>query len=420
MKYKNILFSISIIILSSVQLFAGSRETLLSKIQSILNSIPNGTKASVLIYNPLTQDTLISKNHTEPMIPASVTKLFTTATALTVMPGNHKLSTKILSDDHVLEDGVINGNLYIKGYGNPLFRTSDLENIAYRLNVLGITKITGNIIGDDSYFDDVYTREDWIPDEKANVRLPAISALVLDRNQTSSPRKRGKRIRYYSENVKEPPIFIAQKLKQIIEKNGISVEGKALNGVSPNQLKIISESTVTLNEIISIVNKSSDNFLAEILFKIIGAESAKKQGNSYYSQQAIHNFIESNGIYKNGTSIVDGSGISRFDQVTLGAVTGLLEKMYFDLVNYDDFYNSLSIASVDGTLRGRMHQTYAENNFRGKTGTLNGVSSIAGYLTAKNGDDFIVGIMFEFNKGSWNYFRNIQDKIISAVADLDE
>ncbi len=93
--------------------------------------------------------------------------------------------------------------------------------------------------------------------------------------------------------------------------------------------------------------------------------------------------------------------------------------MYFDLLHFDDFYNSLSIAGVDGTLRGRLIGTTAENNFRGKTGTLNGVSSLAGYLATPTGDDLIITIMFEFTKGGWGYYRDIQDQIISLLLDLD-
>jgi len=118
--------------------------------------------------------------------------------------------------------------------------------------------------------------------------------------------------------------------------------------------------------------------------------------------------------------VVDGSGISRFNQITVGAIAGILEKMYFDLKNYEDFYNSLSIAGIDGTLKGRLTGTPAENNMRGKTGTLNGVTSLSGYLTSLNGEDIIISIIFEFEKGSWNYYRSIQDRIAETVANWDE
>jgi D-alanyl-D-alanine carboxypeptidase/D-alanyl-D-alanine-endopeptidase (penicillin-binding protein 4) len=148
----------------------------------------------------------------------------------------------------------------------------------------------------------------------------------------------------------------------------------------------------------------------------LGAVYSGQQGNSFFSTQAILSYIQDNGIYSNGTTIVDGSGISRFDQVTAGALVGLLEKVYFNIKQFDDFYNSLSIAGVDGTLHRRMIGTHAENNFRGKTGTLNGVSSIAGYVTTADDDDIIVCMMFEYTKDGSSKYKKIQDKIIEILA----
>ena len=188
----------------------------------------------------------------------------------------------------------------------------------------------------------------------------------------------------------------------------------------PDSVKNLVESSISLRELLQKINKRSDNFLAECLFKTIGAVYSGQQGNSFFSTQAILSYIRDNGIYSEGTQIVDGSGISRFDQVTAGALTGLLEKIYFNIKNYQDFYNSLSVAGVDGTLKDRMVGTSAENNFRGKTGTLNGVSSVSGYITTADGDDLIVCIIFEFKKDGARKYRDIQDRIIELLASWKE
>jgi D-alanyl-D-alanine carboxypeptidase len=120
--------------------------------------------------------------------------------------------------------------------------------------------------------------------------------------------------------------------------------------------------------LLQLINKNSDNFIAECLFKTIGAIASGAQGNSFYSTQAILRFIADNGIYSEGSAVVDGSGISRFNQITPGAIAGVLEKMYFDLTNYEDFYNSLSIAGVDGTLRyNNFINLLKEHNFKNNT-----------------------------------------------------
>lgn len=409
-----------IFLVFSSGIFAASKEEIANKIRDIISRLPANTISGVFIYNPLMQDTIFASNETRPMIPASLTKLFTTSTSLGVMGGDHKLSTKLFSDDINFNDKTINGNLYIKGFGNSVFTESDLQELVNNLVAKGIVKITGSIIGDDSYLDDIYTREDWIEGEGSNVRLPLISALVIDRNRTTTRKKVRRRYRYISENIKDPPLYAANMLAEKLRVSGVEIIGKTSKGITPLNTYLMGEKSIQLKELISLINKHSDNFLAECLFKTLGAEASGVQGNSFFSQQAILKFIKDNNIFSSGTEIVDGSGISRSDQATPLAINGVLEKMYFDLVHFDDFYNSLSIAGVDGTLRGRMLGTSAENNFRGKTGTLNGVTGLAGYLTTKEDEDLIVTIIFEFTKGSWGYFRDVQDEIVQTLLDLNQ
>lgn len=405
-----------ILIILHTNLFAS--DDVREKINIALSRLPAGTVKGVMIYNPLSQDTIFAMNHKISMIPASNTKLFTTAAALSVMGSDFELATRILTDDKFISGGIIKGNLYIKGYGNSLFTKHDLTNLVYEIRLKGIREVRGNIIGDDTYFDDVYVRDDWIPDEVANVKLPPISALVIDRNRTVVQRKRGRRVRSYSENIKNPPLHAARMLSEELMNAGITVNGNAAAGVAPASTITLAESRIPITEVLNRVNKSSDNFLAECLFKTIGAEASKEQGNSFYSTQAVLTFIRDNAIFYQGSSVVDGSGISRFNQITVGAIVGLLEKMYFDLTNFDVFNNSLSIAGVDGTLKNRMTETCAERNFYGKTGTLNGVSSLAGYLTTSGGEELIVCIFFEFTAGGAKLHRDVQDQIIIALCEL--
>jgi serine-type D-Ala-D-Ala carboxypeptidase/endopeptidase (penicillin-binding protein 4) len=417
---KRIITVTFLVIIIFSEILPSSTDDVQSKIQKVLDAIPASTDIGILIYNPLTEDTIYSVNHTNSMIPASNTKLFTTATALQIMGGDFILYTKILTDNNALRDSIIEGNVYIKGLGNSVFTSNDLDSLVAEISKKGITKITGNIIGDDTFFDDVYTRDDWIKDEKANVKLPPVSALVIDRNTKHVRKKRRGRWRTYRVNVTNPPKFAAELLKEKLEENGIEVEGKATKGETPLTATMLVQSPVVLNKLIQLINKNSDNFLAECLFKTIGAIASGKQGNSFYSTQAVLSFIKDNAIYSEGTSVVDGSGISRFDQITVGAIVGLLEKMYFDLKNFPDFYNSLSIAGVDGTLEKRINKNGKGINFRGKTGTLNGVSSLSGYLTTTSGDELIVSMIFEFTRGGANRYRNAQDKIIKILNDWDE
>lgn len=416
MSIKSFLFLIVI----SLQIFGSSKEEVKAQIDRLLNAIPASTKVGILIYNPILRDTIFQVNHSLSMIPASNTKLFTTAVALSNLGSDFKISTKIFTDDADIKDGIINGSLYIKGFGNSTFSHYDLEQLAFDLKKRGIIKITGNIIGDDTYFDNVYKRDDWIADETANVKLPPISALTIDRNRKVIQKRRGRRIRTTVTAIENPPLNAASLLKLKLIEEDIKIEKGAVVGETPRKALLLSESGIRLKDLIKLINKHSDNFLAEGLFKIIGAEASQEQGNAFYSTQAILDFIEDNGIYPTGTSVVDGSGISRYDQVTPGAIVGLLEVMYFDINNFDEFYNSLAIAGVDGTLRHRLTGSFAENNFRGKTGSLNGVTSLSGYLKTKSNEDLIVSMIFEYQKGGSDYYKSIEDDIINALCNLVE
>ena len=397
--------------------FASSKEEIKGIIANIVGKLPASTNVGIIIYNPLTQDTIFQKNAFVSMTPASNTKLFTTATALSLLGGDFPLFTKIMTNDLNIKNGVINGDIFIKGYGNSTFTVSDLEVMVNTIKSKGIRKITGRIIGDDTYFDDVYFRGDWITDEVANVSLPPISAIVIDRNREVTYKKIRRRMKSYTTNVSDPPLHAAKLLREKLAAEGIEVGGICMKGETPGNAVTLAESKIILRNLISLINKHSDNFLAECLFKTIGAESSKQQGNSFYSTQAITNFLEENGVYLKGSSILDGSGISRFDQVTPISIAGILEKMYFDIANFEDYYKSLSIAGVDGTLRNRFTGTSAENNLHGKTGTLDGISSLSGYLTTAKGDDLIISIIMEFDKKGNRFHHEIQDEIVKILTD---
>ncbi|HZW37788.1 MAG TPA: D-alanyl-D-alanine carboxypeptidase/D-alanyl-D-alanine-endopeptidase [Ignavibacteriaceae bacterium] len=411
MVLKKLLVSVLIVSSSLIQ-----AQSIQDKISGVLTRVHSTTNYSVLVYNPLTRDTVYKINNTVPLIPASNTKLYSTAAALSYMGGEFSLSTKLLSDDKNLSDGVVNGNIYLKGYGNSIFSESDMDLMASELRKKGIYKVTGSIIGDDTYFDNVYTRDDWIDDEVSNVNLPPISALVVDRNRKVVTQKIRRRVRSVLVEIDDPSLNAAGKFKDKLISNGITVLGVINKGKAPNNVVPLTEANIKLRDLVKLINKNSDNFLAECLFKTIGAVVSGVEGNAFYATQALKTFLDENAIYSQGTNLVDGSGISRFDLTTTNSIVSLLEKMYFDLANFEDYHSSLSIAGVDGTLRHRLRGTLAENKFCGKTGTLNGVTSLSGYLTKNNNEDLIISMIFQFTQGGNGYYKDIEDEIITLLA----
>lgn len=439
------------------------------KINSLLDKIPASTKYGILIYNPVTKDTLYKRNIYEKIKPASNIKLFTTAAAIALIGSDSLVSTKILTDDFLIDDGIINGNLYIKGFGNPLFTDIDLDSLALVIRAKGITTITGKIIGDDSYFDNEYKRSDWIIDETIFDPLPPVSAITINRNRIQfslkASSKSGGAVKYslypscslisvknlaktvrgktsirisqnfknnnyefiisgglrrqlstaYMIEIENPPLFAAILLKDRLIKAGIKINEGADFGESPNVTNVLCEKSYSIKYLCGIANKRSDNFIAECLFKTLGACFSENIGSGFYGTQAIFNFLKENRIYSDGVIIVDGSGLSHQNQVTVLTIVNLLERIYKNPHIFFDYYNSLSIAGRDGTLRNRFIGSNAENNFRGKTGSLRGVLSLSGFMKSQSNEDLIISMLFEYESPSESFYEEIRDSIIEML-----
>lgn len=460
--YRFLILLISLFCFTNAQ----SYENIRQKIQTLTDKIPASTKYAILIYNLDKKDTIYAYNDRLPVIPASNTKLFTTAVNLYQLGVDYKIATSIYADD-IDNNKTIPGNLYIKGFGDPTLNFEDIDNLVNQLIKTGIKRIDGNIVGDESYFDNIYSREDWITDEASNVPLPPIAALALNRNTISiriSAKTKGKKAECtispniksidiinnskivtrrakpglrlvhrnnsfaveisgsfkrrkapysYTLHVPNPAHFAAAVLFDKLKAAGIQITGEPISGITPLTHDLICSVEKPLLKVLSIANKRSDNYVTECLFKITGAVFSGKQGNSFYSTQAVLSFLEKNKIYNEGTSLVDGSGISRYNETTVSSVIGLLEKIHNDKKMFDTYYESLSIAGDDGTLRARNFGI----NFRGKTGTLRDVTTLSGYLDTKNNTKIVLSIMFQYTQnGPW-FYKNIQDEIIEKLND---
>lgn len=440
------------------------------KIAEILSRLPEKNNRAILIFDPETKDTIYKENIFKQLIPASNTKIFTTAAVYHYLGKNYTINTQIRGDKINKADSILKGNLYLKGYGNGIFTTEQLDAMINDFLKTGIKNIEGNVIGDDTFFDSLYSRKDWIEEERSMLSLPPVSALNLNRNEviiTLEPdRYTGKvniatnpegnfikiinnvklsglkskpkistafnggvleiyvsgsfwkksRSRSYSIYVSSPPLFASSYLYHKLINLGIKISGIPAIGETPQNTVVYAEDKLPVKEMLSIINKRSNNFLAECLFKIIGAEFVGGKGNSFYSAQAINSMIEDLDI-SGGTSLVDGSGISRGNLTTAASICGLLENIYFNDSVYEDFYNTLSVAGNDGTLADRKNNRKYNYIFHGKTGTLRGVSSLSGYLSTEKGNELIVSIIFNFTKGSSELYKNTEDLIIEYLAE---
>ncbi|MEW6684917.1 MAG: D-alanyl-D-alanine carboxypeptidase/D-alanyl-D-alanine-endopeptidase [Candidatus Edwardsbacteria bacterium] len=195
----------------------------------------------------------------------------------------------------------------------------------------------------------------------------------------------------------DPGKHFAGVLKRILEKKGILISGKALGigeamfsksqKINPQPLFVWH--SLPLQELVKVVNKRSDNIYAEYLFNTLGAEitqEASHQGGMGVQQEFL---LETN---LGECRLVDGSGLSKENEVTPRQIVNLLQYIY-QQPYAETFYNSLPIAGIDGTLGQRMQNEEVRGRVYAKTGTLNGVSALSGYLRAKNGKTYAFAII---------------------------
>ncbi|MDQ3193846.1 MAG: D-alanyl-D-alanine carboxypeptidase, partial [Bacteroidota bacterium] len=266
------------------------------RIDSIVNSI--GCTISVQVVSADKYDLLYERNPRQKMIPASLTKLITAATAIDVLGINYDFKTIVYTDDSDIKDGIINGNIYLKGYGDPDLNSSDLMYLAKLVREKSINEITGNLIYDESYLDDEHfgIANYYKGDTHVNY-WPYVSALNLNKNPGNY----------------NPALSAGNLFAENLNLEGIKFDGIIIAGVTPSGSKNVAEISHALYDVISHMNKESDNHSAITVFKVIGAKHSTPPGSITKGETAIVEFLTSMGNPRNIFEIVEGSGLSRYN-----------------------------------------------------------------------------------------------------------
>lgn len=172
-----------------------------------------------------------------------------------------------------------------------------------------------------------------------------------------------------------------------------------------------------LSEILRLLNKPSDNLIAEVLLKTLGAER-KGKGSASAGEQVELDFLKKIGADITAISISDGSGLSRHNLISPRNLVTILKYMY-NHKHSKVYLESLPIAGVDGTLRKRMKGTPAEGNVRAKTGYVGRVCTLSGFVTTKAGEPLVFSIMFNHHLCSHSDAIAVMDKIMSGIAGVN-
>lgn len=396
-------FSILIILFVSSLSFSKDKESenikvFRSKLDSIVATV--NCSVSIQIASASKYDLLYSYKPEAKMIPASITKVITATTAFYMLGANYEFKTVIFTDDNNINDGVINGNLYIKGYGDPDLSSYDIVQVAKTIIGKNIKSITGNIIYDDSYLDNEhYGLANYYNSDTKIAYWPYVCALSLDKNKSST----------------NPAYSVAKLLSDELTSQNIKLEGIIVSGVTPTVSKEITFVSRSMIDVLYNMNKVSDNQSAITVFKVIGANYKSPPGTLKNGSAAVIDFLTSIGVSRSNFEILEGSGLTRYNFVTSDLYIQLLKYMFDDVKNFDAFYSTLPIGGIDGTLKDRMIGTEAEKNIHAKTGTINGVSTLTGYAISRDNEPIIFYIAMNGFGTNFKPYRKKQDDICELI-----
>lgn len=322
------------------------------------------------------------------LVPASNQKLLTTYTALATLGPTFTYNTRVAASAPI-NDGVLEGDLYFIGDGDPFLFTEDwlsqyevtdlrshtrLEDLADTVAASGLTTINGSVIGDETLFDSVRYGP-WDGRLITQKQSGPLSALTVNEGFVDWPETFRDSFRPRRETT-DPPQHSASVLNQLLQERGITVTGAPTSGVAPqNLVEVASITSPSLLETVTHINTYSSNLGAELLLKRLGFHLAG-QGTTEAGASAMASFLFTDGIPMGSVQVYDGSGLSEANRLTCRAVAEILARNG----PTSDLGSSLSISGNVGTLAARFVDTPALGLVRAKTGTLRGVQALSGYV----------------------------------------
>lgn len=420
-----------------------------------------GGRWGAIVVSLTRGDTLFTRSADRLMQPASTLKLFTTGLAFDRFGPSYQLHTDVLRDADVSADGTLKGNLYLRGGGDPALSSrflgrdaSPTDQLASAIVLSGIRHVSGDIVADASAFEgdgipsgwrrrylsatyaapvsalSINENVAWVAvtpsgDHATLALQPASTVFHLINNVTARPGSRGESIvvyrrgtdelevrgwigtlsptRRYTVVLKDPPRFAAGALRASLEAHGVTVDGDIREGVTPpSAAAVASLKSPPLAQIISAMNRESINHVAELLFRDAArAASPDHVGSVETGRAALDNFlVDKVGVPALDVRVADGSGLSVRDSVTPRAMVSLLAYAHH-APWASAFHSSLPVAGESELLEDRMRRTSAQGNLHAKTGTTNTVVSLAGYVTAVNGEILAFAMIYN-GPDRWN------------------
>jgi D-alanyl-D-alanine carboxypeptidase/D-alanyl-D-alanine-endopeptidase (penicillin-binding protein 4) len=444
---------------------------LATRLAATLNSHTWTGQWGAVVVSLTKGDTLFARNADGQLAPASTMKMYTSAMALDRFGPDYTFRTPVLRDGPVSPDGVLTGNLYVHGVGDPSLSTRfwkgepPMDALARQVVQAGIRHVRGDVVGDASLFDSQLIPDGWKKTYLGAAYAARVSALSLNENlvwvvvqpngasasvtlepaTTTIPVENSVRVisgggsgirvtheadgsisvkgsigshsapRKYSLVVDDPAMFTTGALRAALERAGVTVDGKTRLGIAPSgATTVASVVSPPLGQIVGEMNRESINIVAELLFRS-AAVTPLLPGSAESGLTALRAFLlDKVHARADLVAVSDGSGLSELDRVTPRSMVELLGYAHASPWSAV-FHASLPVEGESGTLK-RRTGTPARGNLHAKTGTTNNVASLGGFVTALDGE--VLAFSFIYNGSDrWNA-KSAMDSMGASMAEF--
>ncbi len=437
----------------------GAPSSFQQELATITSKLTN--EAGVEVTDLKNNKILFSKNGTVPLNPASTMKIVTAAAALQLLGPDYRFHTKFYMTPE--------RDLYVVGEGDPSMIIEEMRMIADQLIERGIKRIN-HVVVNDAFFDG-YTQP-GLPADKLRYNSYT-GALSLNFNRIRLNVGPGKKVgddavveadsgdilidihnevktvagrkgaalhfdppskddenhfvvsgkmpvrrkkQSYEKHVSLPPLYFAETLKALLLERGATVSGGIFRATEPNRPKLVLDhESKPLSQILADMNKFSNNFIAEQLVKVLGAKFAGEPGTTIKGMAVIGKYLQKLGISTRGLVLVNGSGLSYDNRISARDLVDVIRGMYVQRKLWSAFYDSLSIAGKDGTLRRRYRSAPLYKRLRAKTGTVDYVRTIAGVVPSAKGHMMAFAIILN-GPANMQGSHQLREQILLAIA----
>ena len=344
------------------------------------------SQVGIMVYDLDADSTIYAHGECQLLRPASTMKVLTAIAAIDKLGGSYRFQTELCYTGKV-DNNTLHGNVYCVGGFDPRFNIDDMRAFVEGIRKMGVDTIRGNIYADKTMKSADTLGSGWCWDDDN----PILSPLLISRRN----------------------VFVKRFVDELREA-GIVVEATLGEARKPDDAYCIASRFHSIDQILMRMLKESDNLYAESMFYQLAASTGNRRATAKDAATVIGRLINKVGLNPRRYQIADGSGLSLYNYVSAELEVKLLRYAFRNNNIYLHLHPALPEAGVDGTLRRRMRGTFTQGNVFAKTGTVKGISSLAGYCTAANGHHLAFAII---NQGVMHHSngRAFQDRVCTIL-----